>query len=499
MGKKFSLPVQKIDITDASNNFLRLKIYAISDGVNNNTSEFLEESFEPSIPSFYNKPILAYYNKRINDTEEHNLKISLDNQGKPFEDFQYDGGERPVGTIPESAIIQIEEYKGRKWITMSNCIIWSNYAKQIADLIKKSKTKKVSVEVEFLDSYIVNDIEKVKLFMFDGITILGDKYNPGIPNAHLSLQEVDNSELYKKYRTALCFAMKEQTSDEIDILSQYGINKKEVKMSLKENDIETEIQKDEHFVETIEHKPIMEYDNINSGSEEPKKEEKMIKFIQSAKEAGFTFIGLYGTKLRFVKEFAVEDSKEEMAEQEKMTVYEADKDCMAEDKDFAVETMAEVEMAEKKEEEPAKEEPAKEEPAKEEPAKEKEVASDPKESEEYKALMSEKEKVEQKFVEIETELSSLKLAQFKSDIETFLSDKDDLSADEKSEYIKSVEEGKYADITSAVKDYAYHKFMKESEKESEKFKTNINKNSSPLTENKTEYKDRLDIILNPKK
>ena len=174
MGKIFSVSTSKINVTDIGNNFLKLKIFAISNGVNNNESEFLEEPFEPSISSFYNRPILGYYNKIFDDMEEHNSIVSIDKEGNAFEDFQYDGGEKPIGLIPESADIKIEDYKGKKWITISNAIIWSNYSKQIADLIKRQKTRKVSVEVEFLEYDTINGIDKVKLFNFLGVTILGE-------------------------------------------------------------------------------------------------------------------------------------------------------------------------------------------------------------------------------------------------------------------------------------------------------------------------------------
>ena len=47
MPKVFSVPVSKIDIEEINNgDFLKLKLYAISDTVNRNGSEFLREGFE---------------------------------------------------------------------------------------------------------------------------------------------------------------------------------------------------------------------------------------------------------------------------------------------------------------------------------------------------------------------------------------------------------------------------------------------------------------------
>ena len=227
MTKKFSVPVSRIEVTDLGNYFLELKLYIISNGVNRNGSEFLRESFEEAIPTFYNKPILAYFNEADNDVEEHNSKLSYDDNFEVFEDFQYEGGEKPVGVIPESAEIKIERYRGKDWITVTGGIIWSNYSKQLSDLIKNTRKKKVSAEVEFVDSYMDGDIERVKKFNFLGVTILGEKYSEGIPGAHLSIEDVAMTEEFKTYKQALCFAYKEANKN--DLLSKYGITKTEYK------------------------------------------------------------------------------------------------------------------------------------------------------------------------------------------------------------------------------------------------------------------------------
>ena len=109
MKKIFALEVNDYDVKELSDKqFLSMDIWAISDGMNRNGSEFLEESFESAIPTFYNKPVLAFYNTTIGDTEEHNCNVNFDEEGKVFYDYQYDGAEHPVGLIPESATINVE-------------------------------------------------------------------------------------------------------------------------------------------------------------------------------------------------------------------------------------------------------------------------------------------------------------------------------------------------------------------------------------------------------
>ena len=89
MKKVFSVDVSKIDIEEVnSKDFMKLKIYAISDKENRNNSEFLYEGFEESIKTMYNKPILAYYNSDLQDTESHNSRLNIDDEGI-YSDYQY--------------------------------------------------------------------------------------------------------------------------------------------------------------------------------------------------------------------------------------------------------------------------------------------------------------------------------------------------------------------------------------------------------------------------
>lgn len=173
MPKVFSMPVSKIDVEEINNgDFLKLKLYAISDTVNRNGSEFLRDGFEESIPTIYNKPILAYFNKKIGDAEEHNSRMDIDQYGDTFYDYDYDGAEKPVGVIPESADIYIEAVDGKNWVVINSAYVWVEYNKRLIEVIKRQITKKVSVEIEAIDSWEEDGIEKIRVWKFLGITIL---------------------------------------------------------------------------------------------------------------------------------------------------------------------------------------------------------------------------------------------------------------------------------------------------------------------------------------
>ena len=225
MKKIFALEVNDYDVKELSDKqFLSMDIWAISNGINRNGSEFLEESFESAIPTFYNKPVLAFYNTTICDTEEHNCSVSFDEEGKVFYDYQYDGAEHPVGLIPESATITIEERDGKKWIHIKDALLWYEYNHQLGQLLKKKGNKKVSVEVEFLDSYMDEGIEKVKSFVFLGVTILGkdpntmEEYQEGIEGARLELSGYTKTEEFVRFKQKMSFAY-----NKMNVLKKYNI------------------------------------------------------------------------------------------------------------------------------------------------------------------------------------------------------------------------------------------------------------------------------------
>ena len=230
MPKVFSVPVSKIDIEEINNgDFLKLKLYAISDTVNRNGSEFLREGFEESIPTIYNKPILAYFNKSMGDTEEHNSRVDIDEYGDVFYDYDYDGAEKPVGVIPESAEIYVEQIDGKNWVVINSAYVWVEYNKRLIDVIKRQITKKVSVEIEAVDSWEEDGVEKIRVWKFLGITILGkDKYGnaieEGIEGAHLVLDGYENSNTFNSYKSKFRFAISsDKATYSSEILERYGV------------------------------------------------------------------------------------------------------------------------------------------------------------------------------------------------------------------------------------------------------------------------------------
>lgn len=210
---KFDLEPSQIKIKDLLNKqFLDISIDAISDAYpNRNNSHFTKESMEKAIPSVKNKPVLGAFGKGKlngpNDFDEHNADIDYDTElGQAY--WDYENGERILGTVRESDYVGVEEKNGQSWLTF-RCCLWTLYNYRAVKSLLKSRKKKVSVEVMVVSSYYdEKGIEVIEEFELLGVTILGDKTMEGIPGAHLTILEKLENNLFKKNVECLQFAYK---------------------------------------------------------------------------------------------------------------------------------------------------------------------------------------------------------------------------------------------------------------------------------------------------
>lgn len=207
----FYIENKNIRYTKINNgDFLRLDIMAIAEGLSANGTYFTLESMKKAIPTFYNKPILAYYNKGKKDVEEHNFMVSYDMElEEAFSDYDYASAEKPVGIIPESATVSIEKIEGKNWIVIKGALIWTEYNHRLIKIIEKNLTKKVSVEIEDVESHDVNGILTYDIFKLYGITILGDDIKEGIPGAKLTTENLVSDEEINRYKKHITYALNE--------------------------------------------------------------------------------------------------------------------------------------------------------------------------------------------------------------------------------------------------------------------------------------------------
>ena len=175
---------------------------------NRNKSYFTEDSMRNAIPTFYEKPILGSFSAFKDDFGGHDNRLVSDEYGV-HEDHVGGRYEVPLGLVRTKDRVELIEKDGLKWISLS-AALWVNYSYRQVKKLLKSKGKRVSVEVEVTKSHIDNDgIEVIDEFSLMGITILGSDYTEAIPNANISIPELEGTEAYQMRKKSLTFAYQE--------------------------------------------------------------------------------------------------------------------------------------------------------------------------------------------------------------------------------------------------------------------------------------------------
>lgn len=211
MISKFELSPEQIKIKEIlrDRRFIEIELYVLSDAEpNRNGSCFTLESMNRCLDSFTNMPILGYFNE-YGDFEGHNAKPGYDAELQN-EFWDNENGEQILGVMRESDERRIVTKDNLHWIYCT-AMIYTQYNYRQVKRLLKDRRKKISIEVNFKDTEVRNDIVYVKDFEVLGITILGSRkgvpVREGIPNAHLSV--LDKVGRLDDQRTAICFAYHE--------------------------------------------------------------------------------------------------------------------------------------------------------------------------------------------------------------------------------------------------------------------------------------------------
>lgn len=337
---KFELSPRNLKVKKLLNqDFLIVEMKAISSAnPNRNGSYFTKESMADAIPTFYNKPILSSFNVYKDDFRGHEGELDYDAElDQIYYDYTDENSETPLGMIRSNDKVELvfDETDGLYWIKFT-CALWVKYGyKQIKRLLKsKDGKKKISVEIEVINSYVdENGTEVITKFAFDGCTILSDQLETGIENAQLTILDKISDAVFQKKQACLSFAynnldsnISNENTEEISMNQKGGEKqmpnedeKKEVEsadfdnLEKKENELEKEVESQE------ENKEVESQEE--SKEEESKEENKEVKFQEENKEVE----SQEENKEKFV---ASSDNKEENENQEKFEANLNEKDIL---------------------------------------------------------------------------------------------------------------------------------------------------------------------------
>ena len=194
---------------------------------NINQTYISEKAMKSAIPSAYNMPILGYiYNNGEKDVFASH-EFYVDDDGN----IVYE--ETPIGTIPESAKLELVYDKDmNKTYVDGTGIIWKTYSKA-AEIIEREKKLSVSVEL-FVDELSYDSNEKVLCidkFRFSGVTVLqedrntGEEVKPGMVGSNISLADfsAENNSVFSQNEKVI--EMLSVLNEKIDNLNIENISK----------------------------------------------------------------------------------------------------------------------------------------------------------------------------------------------------------------------------------------------------------------------------------
>ncbi len=169
-----------------------VELWMLNDSVNRNNWQFV--NLEAHRAAWAGVPILvAYVDGGKTIGSGHNQRESVDPiTGETYQSFTGATAERIVGAISENpADIRLAERDGYTWV-VGKGFLWAWYARELVEKItrdaQQGRTMSVSIEAlvtkERIDENGVAVEEEYKPL---GVTVLGDKVNPAVVDAHIAM------------------------------------------------------------------------------------------------------------------------------------------------------------------------------------------------------------------------------------------------------------------------------------------------------------------------
>lgn len=188
MKKYLQLPITYEQANFEDERFFKMRVKVMHNGENLNKSTFSDVSIEKAAKTLVNVPLLAFV-KRL-DGEDYSDLAGHEYEFKATEDgikYVYLG--RPIGMVPETNNYSFEEDEnGKKYVTVDG-YVWTDYANEALEIIKRDGGKNVSMEIK-VNGYSENDsIIDITDYTYTGIAFLGEDVPPAMMGARADLAE----------------------------------------------------------------------------------------------------------------------------------------------------------------------------------------------------------------------------------------------------------------------------------------------------------------------
>lgn len=195
-----------------------VELWMLNDSVNRNNWKFI--NLEEHRTQWAGVPILvAYVNGGRTVGAGHNQRTKVDGEGNEYQSFTDATAERICGALSDDPNdIRLESRDGYTWV-VGRGFLWAWYCRElvekIADDAEQGRSMSVSIEALVTQSRTEDGYEVEEQYVPLGVTILGDRVQPAVPDAHIAMLNAMKDEFKElKLRAASYIDHPESATDQ---------------------------------------------------------------------------------------------------------------------------------------------------------------------------------------------------------------------------------------------------------------------------------------------
>lgn len=192
--------------------FSTCKVRILYTGKNRNMSIITKDAVEKALPTIVGVPIVGEFSEEVKDYKGHGGAIDMN-------DYRYIHTTKPYGFVPESATYEWEEVRGKQYLTISGCVLWTGRYEEAYSVIDNGKGQ--SMEIEVTDGRWNENEEAYQIdnFIFSALCILGDDVEPAFEDANITAYSLDKDTFKQEFTQMLSeFKLSLKKDKEVDLM-----------------------------------------------------------------------------------------------------------------------------------------------------------------------------------------------------------------------------------------------------------------------------------------
>lgn len=204
--------------------FSTCKARVLYTGKNRNMSIITKEAVEKALPTLVGIPIVGEFSEEIKDFKGHGGAIDADT-------YKYIHTTKPYGFVPESATYKWEEVRGKEYLTIDGCVLWTGRYEEAYSIIERGKGQSMEIEVTNGRWNEEEELYQIDNFIFSALCILGDDVEPAFEDANITAYSLDKdsfkqefTKMLNEFKLSLSQDNKEEVNEMLkELLKKYSV------------------------------------------------------------------------------------------------------------------------------------------------------------------------------------------------------------------------------------------------------------------------------------